>query len=893
MHEFYRKHSATLGIVGIYALVSLLWIYTSDKILGWLVPDPLIITQISIYKGSLFVVLTSSLLYFLMTRYNSSLADAGQVLRDQLQYLRKSEERLSLALIVTNSGIWDWNIETGELFFESNYFSLSGYEPNEFPHKYEEWEKRVHPADLQRAKAAIDAYLSGATSVYAVEFRFKSKDGSWMWILGQGQIFERNDQGQPLRFAGTHTDITLSKLAEREHINNEKRMASLYDLSQYPFSSEQEFLDHALHEVLSFTESTLGYIYFYDEVSRQFTLNSWSEGVMEACSVMDSQSVYHLDSTGIWGEAVRQRRPILLNDFQALHPLKKGYPEGHVALLRFLTVPVVVQEVIVAVVGVANKADDYTDADAMQLKLFMDSVWMITQRKRAEVALQESENRLRFALEGANDGIWDVQMATGKTYLSPRGCQILGYREDEVDELVAHWPDLVHPDDLQATRERLQAHLDGRADNFEIEQRLRTRSGDWKWIFTRGKVVERGADGTPLRMTGTHADLTGQKKLEAQLQQAQKMESVGILAGGVAHDFNNMLSVILGNTFLALSESDPDTLKANLEEIRTAAERSADLTRQLLAFARKQTIAPKVLDLNQTVNGMLKMLQRLIGEAIDLSWHPKEALWPVKMDPSQIDQLLANLCVNARDAIADVGRITIETGEQFIDENYCAQHVGLVAGEYVRLSVGDNGCGMDKETLSRIFEPFFTTKGIGQGTGLGLSTVYGIVKQNNGFIDVYSEPGLGTTFTIYLPRHHGAAAGVRPEEAAQPASRGHETILLVEDEPAILTMAATMLARLGYLVLSANSPAEALAKAGQHQGEVRLVITDVVMPEMNGKELAKILLDRHPQLKTLFMSGYTADAIAQHGVLDEGVHFIQKPFSLPGLGMMVREMLDS
>jgi CheY-like chemotaxis protein len=367
---------------------------------------------------------------------------------------------------------------------------------------------------------------------------------------------------------------------------------------------------------------------------------------------------------------------------------------------------------------------------------------------------------------------------------------------------------------------------------------------------------------------------------------------VGRLAGGVAHDFNNMLGVILGHTEMALEQVDPaQPLHAGLTEIRNAATRSADLTRQLLAFARKQTIAPQVLDLNETVAGMLTMLKRLIGEDIDLHWQMEADLWPVRVDPSQIDQILANLCVNARDAISGVGKLTIELGNRTFDEDFCAAHAGLVPGEYVLLAVSDDGCGMDKETLSHLFEPFFTTKGMGQGTGLGLATVYGIVKQNHGFIDVSSEPGRGTTFKIYLPRDVGKAGPARRESAPEPLLRGQETILLVEDEPAILKMTKMMLERQNYTVLAARTPGEAIALAREHAGEIHLLVTDVVMPEMNGRDLAKNVMSLYPHVKRLFMSGHTANVIAHDSVLNEGMHFMQKPFSMKDLAVKVREAL--
>ncbi len=400
--------------------------------------------------------------------------------------------------------------------------------------------------------------------------------------------------------------------------------------------------------------------------------------------------------------------------------------------------------------------------------------------------------------------------------------------------------------------------------------------------------------------TGIGIDITERKRaeeervnLQAQLSQAQKMESVGRLAGGVAHDFNNMLGVILGHTEMALDRMDPDhPFYADLQDIRKAGERSADLVRQLLGFARKQAVAPKVLDLNETVEGMLTMLRRLISEDIALAWMPGKNLWPVKIDPSQIDQILANLCVNARDAIAGVGELTIETGTMTFDEDYCSQHQGFVPGEYVLLAVSDTGCGMNTETLDNLFEPFFTTKKVGKGTGLGLATVYGIVKQNNGFINVYSEPEQGTTFRIYLPGRMGKAEQILQKTPAKRVIRGNETILLVEDEPTFLNMTTVMLQRVGYTVLAAATPGEAICLAREHKDKMDLLMTDVVMPEMNGRDLAKKFQSLYPNLKCLFMSGYTANVITRHGVLNAGVHFIQKPFNVHQLTTKIREVLD-
>ncbi len=386
------------------------------------------------------------------------------------------------------------------------------------------------------------------------------------------------------------------------------------------------------------------------------------------------------------------------------------------------------------------------------------------------------------------------------------------------------------------------------------------------------------------------------EKLQTQLLQAQKMESVGRLAGGVAHDFNNMLGAILGYTELALHKLLPgDPLFDYLEQIRKAATRSADLTRQLLAFARKQTVSPVIIDLNRTISDMLRMLYRLIGENIRLVFNPGEDRLLLKFDPSQLDQILTNLCVNARDAISGNGQIVIETSLQTASENFCATHHGAaVRCPYVVLCIRDNGCGMDEETISHLFEPFYTTKVIGRGTGLGLATIYGIVQQNDGFIDVDSRPGHGSTFRLYFPCH-GELIDVSGKEAATVISdeRGSKNVLLVEDEPTVLAMTEMMLKHLGYKVFSASKAEDAVCKARECADRIDILVTDVIMPGVNGRDLARRILEVCPDIAILYMSGYTADVISQHGMVKENIHFIQKPFDLPGLSVAVREAMNS
>lgn len=379
-----------------------------------------------------------------------------------------------------------------------------------------------------------------------------------------------------------------------------------------------------------------------------------------------------------------------------------------------------------------------------------------------------------------------------------------------------------------------------------------------------------------------------------QLSQSQKMDVVGRLAGGIAHDFNNALQTILGYTSLAMMEvPEGSSLRRNLEAVQQAGEHSADLTRQLLAFAHKQAVEPLLVNLNVIISDILSMLKRLVGEDVNILWHPEADAATVKMDPAQINQILANLCVNAREAIEDVGNITIETHNIHFDTEYVKGHAGFEVGDFVLLEVSDDGSGMDKEVLEHLFEPFYTTRSVGKGTGLGLSTVYGIVKQNNGFINVYSEPDEGTTFRIYL-RLIAGKPSARHETSTRATPRGYgETILLVEDDPAVLKLSQEIFERLGYQVIGASSPLDAIDKAKKYISEITLLVTDIIMPQMNGHDLAQRLQELKPELKCLYMSGYTAGVISHRGVLDEGSNFIQKPFSIEDLAVKVRQMLDT
>ncbi|MBD3278539.1 MAG: response regulator, partial [Candidatus Aegiribacteria sp.] len=538
------------------------------------------------------------------------------------------------------------------------------------------------------------------------------------------------------------------------------------------------------------------------------------------------------------------------------------------------------------------------DEDGRLLQI-IGALFDIHESKEAGLELKKSHRSLKQAEEIANLGHFERDWQTGEGSWSSGFCRILGIDPASGEYSHDDFMEFVHPQD----RERVEKHVRDSIRNhvpMNVDFRLLTPGGRKKHVH--GIAVNYyDQDGTPLRTVGVFQDVTERRevekekrRLQQQLTQAQKMESVGRLAGGVAHDFNNMLSVILGHSDMVLdSLNQDDPLRASLREIHKAAQRSADLTRQLLAFARRQTVSLETLDLNETIDSMLKMLKRLIGENIQLDWKPADRMAPVRIDPAQIDQIMANLVVNSRDAISGTGFICIETDLVELTESDCSA-TEMEPGVYAKLTVSDDGRGMDEETRALIFEPFFTTKEVGEGTGLGLATVYGIVKQNNGHINVYSEPERGTTFRIYLPvlEEKDETRAVHTDLHDESESGG-ETILLAEDEPSILEMATRMLKSLGYRVLFASSPEKAIVHARENSGEIDLLITDVVMPQMNGRELAKRVGRFNPELRCLFISGYTANVIAHHGVLDEDVHFLQKPFTRKELSENVRNCLES
>ena len=514
----------------------------------------------------------------------------------------------------------------------------------------------------------------------------------------------------------------------------------------------------------------------------------------------------------------------------------------------------------------------------------------LAERQRAEEALRKSEERFRRIFDDSQVGMTVTTGGAKFLQANQAFLDMLGYTEEEL--LGMNVSEVIHPDDWKDHLPVAEQVLKGELDFFQIEARYLHKQGHEIWSLTSVSVI-RDSTGKILFSLGQYIDLTERRKLEEQFQQAQKMEAVGRLAGGVAHDFNNLLMVMRGYTELMLGRlSANDPLRSNAEEIQKAADRATSLTQQLLAFSRKQVMQPKVFDLNAVVAETEKMLRRLIGEDIELATLLGPELGRVKADPGQIEQVILNLAVNARDAMPQGGKLVMETANVELTQAFARQHPGVTPGPHVMLAMSDTGVGMDAETQARIFEPFFTTKEKGKGTGLGLATVYGIVKQSGGYIWVYSEAGQGTTFEIYLPRVEDAVTADQEEHAVSQPPSGSETVLLVEDEEPVRKLAREFLESSGYTVLEAEDPVEAMHLSDRHQGPIHLMVTDVVMPKMSGHELAQQMASVRPEMKVLYVSGYTDDALGQYGVPTQDSFFLQKPFSLDTLARKMRTLLE-
>jgi len=775
--------------------------------------------------------------------------------------LRESAERLRLAVQASNIGLWDWNLQTNEVAYSREWKSQLGYEEHEIGNEWSEWECRVHPDDLASALERIQSYLTRPEGAHEVEFRMRRKDGSYRWIYARAELVA-DESGKSVRMLGCHIDITERKRVEEALRKNEEFLSIVYKNS-----------DIAIFVVAVSERGE--YIY---------------EGINPA----------HEKLVGLKNAEIAGRTPDDLVKYlgpEAIHYIKRLYDEC-------VQTKETIESEFYAPQGRAqgwwfSRLTPLIDDKTGQVIRLIGSGLIITERKQAEEALRESEERFRQLAENINEVFWMTNPAKNRMlYISPAYERIWGRTCQSLYASPQDWLEAIHPEDRSRVEQAaMTRQVEG---SYDEEYRIIRPDGSVGWVQDRAFPVQ-DATGRVVRIVGVAQDITERKrgeetrqKLEAQLRQAQKMEAIGRLAGGIAHDFNNILVPIIGYTELAMLELSPDDkLSADLKRVREAAERAAGLTRQILAFSRKQLLEMQVFDLNELVMDFKKMIQRLIGEDIEVQTSLDSALSWIKADKGQIEQMLLNLVVNARDAMPTGGRLIIETANAYLDEAYVKKYTDAQPpGPYVMLAVSDTGHGMDADIQQHIFEPFFTTKEQGKGTGLGLATVFGIVKQHGGNIWVYSEVGKGTTFKIYLPQA-GETPPFAPKQISLPASvHGVETVLVVEDEAMVRKLVCETLAMYGYKIMEAPGPGDGFRLASEYKETIHLLLTDLIMPEMNGRELYQKVAAVHPNIKVLYMSGYTGDVIIHHGLLDEEVNFLQKPFTIQNLTQKIRRVLS-
>ncbi len=748
------------------------------------------------------------------------------------------------------------------------------------------------------------------------------------------------DSGAPIRnrLGAIIGAVLVFRDQTRERLNRRFIETRLSLIDYAAGHTLDQLLTQALDEVGQFVESPIGFYHFVDPDQKTLSLQQWSTRTLkEFCRAEDLGQHSNIDQAGVWVDCIHQKKPVIHNDYAAL-PHKKGMPQGHAKVLRELVVPVIREDKVVAILGVGNKPTAYTQQDVDIVSYLADVTWQIVRQKRADQALLAHQrtitlnNRIANAfLTASPDALYADVLAIVREALESR-FGYFGYI-DEAGDLVCPsittelW-DLFEEDDkglvyprsawkglwgtsliekrpILANESLDQAQGDAAMHNTLVVPIVMGDAliGQFGVANKPGgyspedqELLEKAAAQTAPVLKALRDEVSHRRKhqkLEQQYHQAQKLESIGQLAGGIAHDLNNLLTPIIGYGEILLEDTpDQSNSLKSLKEIVKAGMRAQDLVRQLLAFSRKQTLEFKPIALNPLLKNFKSLLRRTIREDVTIRFIPGDALPLIQGDVGQLEQVIMNLAVNAQDAMPAGGTLTIETAQTELDENYARKHQGVVPGSYVKLVVRDTGCGMAPHVRERLFEPFFTTKSKDNGTGLGLATVYGIIKQHRGNIWCKSSPEQGATFSVYLPVSTQAPAP-QPSLSKTPyIEQGSETILLVEDDEQVRQIAKAILEQRGYQVLLAESGNQALSLLDQHTGPVHLLLTDVVMPEMNGKELHEHLMQKRPNLRTLYMSGYTGNVIAERGVMDADLNFLSKPFSVAELALKVREVLD-
>ncbi|MCE7979882.1 MAG: response regulator [Caldilinea sp. CFX5] len=873
-----------------------------------------------------------------------------QTVAERTDQLRETAIWLELAETAAGVGAWDWDLTTQTARCSPTCLALYGQTPTDQPVLLEQWLRSLHPEDAPRILREVDEAIA-MQALYHSDYRVVWPNGTIRWTSNRGQVLY-SPQGKPLRFIGATIDVTerveaqaalqqayseletrvqertaelqyanqrlLEEVEERRkteqvlRLTNTKRKAAEIQRYQQTLALmslwkadvfKQGYFTETIREIIRVAAETL-------QVARVAVWLFSEDRSKIQCLTLYQLATQHY-TTGdemlairypAYFQALEKSRIIVAHHAQT-DPETCEFAADYLkplGITAMMDAPIRIDEGLVGIlchehVGGEREWTVEEQSFANSLADLLAIAIQTNKRFQVEQKLHESEELRHLAVEGAGIGLWDWDLQHDTLQVDERWAAIRGYQLPEITPARDFWLKLIHPDDLPEVNAKLQQYLDGEIDFYQTEYRTQTKDGQWKWILSRGKVVQWDDAGHPVRFLGTQLDITDYKHLEQQLRHAQKMEAIGRLAGGIAHDFNNVLTVIISYSELVLKRNDLEArTRLRVEEIKKAGERAALLTQQLLTFSRKQVMTTVVLDLNLVVTEMDQMLRRLIGEDIDLRLYLAPAPCWVKADPVQVEQVIMNLVINARDAMPVGGKMTIETSNMRRMTNPPQLHQRTAAHEYIRLVVADSGIGMDAETQARIFEPFFTTKEAGKGTGLGLSMVFGIVQQHNGWIEVDSEVGRGTAFSIYVPCAQQSTQNNRVPSALPDVDlAGEETILLVEDEEQIRVLANIALQEAGYTTLVAANGQEALTLARQYTGVIHLLLTDVIMPGMNGVKLSEEIDTLYPAIKTLYISGY-ADSKLTFPLLESTgrTAYLPKPFTPGLLTQKVREVLD-
>lgn len=795
----------------------------------------------------------------------------------------QQQENLFLALANTSPVmVWMSGGDGKYFFFNDRWLTFRGRPLNQ--ESGDGWTEGVHPEDAQRC---FDTYHRAFRQQkdFEMEYRLQRADGEYRWVLDIGR--PHYVAGSFAGYVGSCIDITERKQTERW----EAAQKGVLELIAQNADLDQIFhlLIQTLEDLIS---GMVGSILLLDSNGKRLLLGA-------APNLPDdyNQQIQGIEigpQVGSCGTAAYRRELVIVED-TFTDPLWFPY----VSLAQKFNLRACWSQPIISASGrvlgtFAMYYHTQRRPTTEEHNLILGAsrlAGIAIERIQAEKAIRLSEERLELAVQGANLGLWDWNYQTGEMFINDRWAEMLGYQRHELDLHQDTWERLVHPDDFPQAQTLLNEHLAGKTPFYQTEYRLRTKSGDWCWVLDSGKVVERDPNGHPRRVSGTHLDITKRKQFEEQLIQSHNMTSIGRLAGGIAHNFNNLLTVVTGYTDLLSKRLPPDSaFQRYLSNIQEAATRGASLTHQLLAFARKQPIRPQEALINEVISDTEMLFSNLLEKNIELQIELDPAAGKVKLDPVQFEQVIFNLVINARDAMPEGGKLSISTRNVAVETESVEQHPEIHPGHYVQVQISDTGIGMTEDVRRNVFEPFFTTKEVGKGTGLGLASCYGIVKQHQGHILVDSEPEKGTTFTILFPLIESPLEQNRLslQEKSSPTS----TVMVVEDDPLVRMMAAEVLKDQGFTVLEGIHGLDALQAAEAFGQPIQLLITDVVMPHMGGPELAQALTKTNPHLKVIYLSGYSLDALAVHNIAIPTASYLMKPFTPDSLLEKVHQFLN-